>query len=109
MRVTVLITLLVVSACASAPEVVSSDPVVAHGHELVATYCGSCHAISRTDSSRRRGAPAFRTLSERYPVSDLGEGLAEGLVVGHSDMPEIEFPAPDVEAVIAYLESIQKH
>jgi hypothetical protein len=34
--------------------------------------------------------------------------LAEGLFVGHPDMPEFAFEAQDVGAIIVYLKSIQE-
>jgi hypothetical protein len=34
--------------------------------------------------------------------------LAEGLFVGHPDMPQFVFDAQDVGAIIAYLKSIQE-
>ncbi len=78
------------------------------GHALLATLCADCHAIGRAGGSRHPQAPAFRDLGERYPVEDLQESLAEGLISGHPDMPEFRFSAADTAAVIAYLRSIQK-
>ena len=52
-------------------------------------------------------APPFRTLSSRYPIEDLAELLAEGIVSGHPDMPIFVFSPHDVDAVIDYLKSIQ--
>jgi cytochrome c len=49
----------------------------------------------------------FRTLSGKYPVEDLTESLAEGIVSGHPDMPIFVFSPHDVEAIIQYLQSIQ--
>jgi cytochrome c len=44
-------------------------------------------------------APPFRTLHERYPVEDLVEPLAEGIVTGHPTMPEFRFdPGQDQKA-----------
>ena len=40
---------------------------------------------------------------ERYPVEHLAESLAEGIVVGHGDMPEFLFEPDDVEALLAYI------
>ena len=52
-------------------------------------------------------APPFRTLSSKYPVEDLAESLAEGIVSGHPDMPIFVFSPTDVQAIIDYLQSIQ--
>jgi len=57
--------------------------------------------------ARIRKAPPFRTLSSRYPIQDLAESLAEGIVSGHPDMPVFVFGARDVEAIIQYRQSIQ--
>ena len=52
-------------------------------------------------------APPFRTLSQKYPIDDLEEAFAEGILVGHQDMPEFRMnPAQDA-ALVAYLKSIQ--
>ena len=77
------------------------------GEALLTRACARCHAVGRTGDSPRPDAPAFRTLGGRYPMSALEEALGEGIVSGHPDMPEFSFDAPDVGAIIAYLDSIQ--
>jgi cytochrome c len=47
-------------------------------------------------------------LSSKYPIEDLAESLAEGIVSGHPDMPIFVFSPHDVEAIIEYLNSIQE-
>jgi len=78
------------------------------GEALLQKDCALCHAVGRTDKSQREDAPAFRTLGQRYPIESLEEALAEGIVSGHPDMPEFEFDADDVGAIIDYLKSIQQ-
>jgi cytochrome c len=78
------------------------------GETLMVTNCAPCHAVGRTGDSPRADAPTFRTLSKKYPIETLAESLAEGLFTGHPDMPEFTFEAPDVGAILAYLESIQE-
>ena len=78
------------------------------GKELLDARCAHCHAIARTGESRHSAAPPFRTLSSKYPVEDLAESLAEGIVSGHPDMPIFVFSPHDVEAIIEYLNSIQE-
>src|SRR5689334_16953711 len=77
------------------------------GQALLAQSCARCHAIGRSGDSPRSDAPAFRTLSTRYPIESLEEALGEGIVTGHPDMPEFSFNAEQVGAIIAYLKSIQ--
>jgi mono/diheme cytochrome c family protein len=78
------------------------------GEALMVRHCSACHAVGRTGASPRPDALPLRTLARRYPVESLEESLGEGMVAGHSDMPEIKFSPADVGAVIAYLKSIQE-
>ena len=78
------------------------------GHAIVKANCGACHAIESEGVSPLPEAPLFRTLGERYPVADLEEALAEGILTGHPAMPELSFEPDDIAAIIAYLESLQK-
>jgi len=77
------------------------------GEALVKENCSRCHAIGKEGTSPHPPAPPFRTLSSKYPVEDLAESLAEGIVSGHPDMPIFVFSPHDVEAIIQYMESIQ--
>jgi mono/diheme cytochrome c family protein len=81
--------------------------LIRQGEEIVTKECGRCHAIGRTGASKHPQAPPFRTLSKHYPIESLEEALGEGIISGHPDMPEFEFDADDVGAIIAYLKSIQ--
>jgi mono/diheme cytochrome c family protein len=81
---------------------------VRHARELLDANCSRYHATGRTGASPHVAAPPFRTLSRKYPVERLAEALAEGLFVGHPDMPEFVFEPEDVGAIIDYLKSIQE-
>ena len=78
------------------------------GKELLDARCAHCHAIARTGESPHSAAPPFRILSRKYPIDELTESLAEGLSVGHPDMPEFFFEPDDITAILAYLNSIQE-
>ncbi|MDW6024789.1 cytochrome c [Mesorhizobium sp. BAC0120] len=84
-----------------------ADSVVARGRTLVEANCARCHAVGSNDKSPHPDAPAFRTLSSRYPVEDLAESLAEGISTGHPDMPEFVASPDQIDAIIAYLRSLQ--
>ncbi|HEX5380594.1 MAG TPA: cytochrome c [Phenylobacterium sp.] len=88
-----------VTAAAAAP--------VDRGRDLVRSNCGMCHAVGATDASPNELAPPFRVLHQRYPVENLEEALAEGILTGHPQMPEFRFSPDDVAAIIQYLKSIQ--
>ena len=78
------------------------------GEARLTKNCARCHAIGRTGDSPHPVAPPFRTLSRKYPIDGLAEALAEGLSVGHPDMPEFVFEPQDVNAILNYLHSIQE-
>jgi mono/diheme cytochrome c family protein len=77
------------------------------GQVFVQTHCAGCHAVGRFGDSPLRIAPPFRTLHERYPIENLAEALAEGIVTGHPTMPEFRLDPAQVNDVIAYLKSLQ--
>jgi cytochrome c len=78
------------------------------GRVLVQKNCSRCHATETEGVSPNPEAPPFRTLSSKYPVEDLAESLAEGIVSGHPEMPIFVFSPHDVDAIIDYLQSIQE-
>jgi cytochrome c len=78
------------------------------GEALLTRLCAECHAIGRTGISTHPEAPLFRALGRRYKIEALEEALGEGLISGHSDMPEFRFSGEEVGAVIAYLTAIQE-
>ncbi|MGH6925717.1 MAG: c-type cytochrome [Propylenella sp.] len=91
----------------AAPAAAQDPDAIAEGQSIAEEKCARCHAIGPEGESTLPIAPAFRTLSERYPIDDLQEALAEGIVSGHPAMPEFVFEPEEVAALIAYLKSIQ--
>jgi cytochrome c len=98
-----LVALLLLAGCGS-----QAENQAARGERIAEARCASCHAVGRTGASPRAGAPAFRDLHRRYPVDQLAESLAEGIVTGHPDMPEQSFDRAEVEAFLAYLRSLER-
>ena len=98
--------LILISARAALPQ--DKQALERRGEGLLTTNCSRCHAVGRTGVSTHPEAPPFRTLGQRYPIDVLAEALAEGLSSGHPDMPEFRFEVDDVDAILAYLNSIQE-
>jgi len=84
------------------------SPTEQRGRVLVMTHCSRCHSVDKVTPSPLAIAPPFRTLHQRYPVDDLQEPLAEGIVTGHPTMPEFRFDAGQVGDVIAYLKWLER-
>ena len=87
----------------AAPARAADKNLVDKGEALVKENCSRCHAIGKEGDSPHPPAPPFRTLSKKYPIEDLAESLAEGIVSGHPDMPEFVFQPPEIEAIVRYL------
>ncbi|WP_084395674.1 c-type cytochrome [Henriciella aquimarina] len=113
MRLILLTAAMAIAACSpsGADETGSTEapesPLVKQGKAIAEADCASCHAIDATSDSTHAEAPPFRTLSQHYPIESLQEALAEGIVVGHEDMPEFAFDPEEIDAMIAFLKSIQ--
>lgn len=81
--------------------------LIEQGREFARNRCAHCHGIGRLDESPLEQAPPFRRLHQRYPVEQLAEAFAEGIVVGHSEMPPFELQPHEIAALLAYLESLE--
>lgn len=79
------------------------ENLVAKGRTFAESYCAGCHAVGLTGDSPHAEAPPFRIVAAKYPLEDLEEALAEGIVTGHPDMPAIELDPPNIEVLIEYL------
>jgi mono/diheme cytochrome c family protein len=77
------------------------------GRDIAEQLCARCHAVGAEGESPHDEAPPFRTFAEKWPVDHLGEALAEGITVGHQDMPEFVLEPEEIDAFIAYLESLE--
>jgi len=84
----------------------ADEAAVLNGKRIAAAHCARCHAIGRQGASPLARAPAFRTLSRRYPLDHLAEALAEGIMTGHAEMPQFAFEPEEIGALLAYMRSI---
>ena len=87
-------------------ETFGQESLVERGRQIAARECARCHAVTRVGESPHNTAPPFRDLPRKYPVEHLAESLAEGIVVGHNDMPEFLFEPDDIEALLAYISGL---
>jgi len=97
---------IVSSSAASNPP---NAPLLAEGREIAKRNCGRCHAIAARDHGADPRSPPFREISRRYPLSGLEEPLAEGIMVGHEglEMPHFQLTSAQIEALLAYMDSVQ--
>jgi cytochrome c len=81
---------------------------VEQGRTIVEAHCARCHAAGPEGASPLPAAPPFRMLGQRYAIPDLEEALAEGIVTAHPAMPEFAFQPAEIDAIIAYMQSVQE-
>jgi cytochrome c len=102
----------VTAFASTAPELARSEeafsPAEQRGLVFVRTNCSRCHSVDKVSKSPLPMAPPFRTLHERYPVENLEEPLAEGIITGHPSMPEFKLDPGQIADVIAYLKSLER-
>ena len=89
------------------PGAAQTSPDAQQGLALVQTHCSECHAIGISGTSPLPLAPPFRDLHKRYPVEHLEEAFAEGIMTGHSEMPQFRFEPDQIDDLIAYLQSLE--
>ncbi|HMN73689.1 MAG TPA: c-type cytochrome [Rhodoblastus sp.] len=108
MRASLILASLVFAAASVfvAPACAAPDSVA--GRRL-AQRCKACHSVGARGASPNPAAPPFRTLSQRYPLENLQESLAEGIVVGHAQgMPRVKMTPRQIEDFLSYLQAIQR-
>jgi len=112
-RMSIVAAAILLTACASPPidtravSGVSQQDQIDDGREIAQNQCSSCHAIGAGGDSPNPAAPTFRTVLSRYHAEVLRQELIEGIQVAHP-MPDFQMNPVGVDALIAYLQSIQK-
>lgn len=84
---------------------IADEALAERGRIIADTYCSDCHATGTSGDSPMAEAPPLRSFQERWPVDHLAEALAEGIMVGHEDMPEFRMTTSEIDAFLAYLDS----
>jgi mono/diheme cytochrome c family protein len=80
---------------------------VLRGQELAQERCSKCHEVGQEGKSTHPEAVPFRYISRLYPVENLAEAFAEGIYVGHPDMPTFELSVDNLSDLLTYLRAVQ--
>lgn len=83
------------------------EPDAQRGLTFVTANCIECHSVDKVSPSALKIAPAFRTLHINYPVENLAEAFAEGIMTGHPSMPQFKLDPGQIGDVIAYLKTLE--
>lgn len=95
------------TACAGQSESEPPETLASDGRAIAEAQCASCHAVGEYGESPVAAAPPFRTILSGYRAEVLEEELIAGIRVAHP-MPEFQFNPQGVDALVAYLRSIQQ-
>ena len=96
---------MLVAGLAAAPAF-ARDPDIQKGRTIAERLCARCHDLTAAGQSPLALAPPFRMLPKKYPVEQLAEALAEGIVTGHPDMPEFKFNPREIDALLSFIDSL---
>lgn len=97
-----------VAACAAleplhpGPEV----SLVETGHALAISECSACHTVGAGGGAPATGAPSFANVAERYRNYRLDWELETISQVGHYRMPPKMLTAPEIDALAAYIRTL---
>lgn len=86
----------------------ASAEAIAAGAEIASTRCGSCHNAGAAGESPLPQAPPLRALAQRYRLEVLREEFQQGVHVGVEQMPKFDLSIAEIDALSAYLASIQQ-
>ena len=81
---------------------------VKRGGTIAEQRCAACHAIGPRGASPNIKAPTFRRIANQWPVEQLQEAFAEGIMTGHGPMPEFTFSPDDIDDLLAYLGKLRR-
>ena len=76
------------------------------GRALAERHCARCHSVGERGDSPHKDAPPFRNFAKMWPLENLEEALAEGIVTGHPDMPAFVFEPDEIDALIEHLHDL---
>ncbi len=94
------------TACAGQKQTADDAALISDGRDIADAHCAACHAVGSFGDSANPDAPPFRTVLSRYGEKNLQDDLIAGIQIAHP-MPEFQINPKGVDALIAYLRTIQ--
>ena len=93
-------------ACAGQKKGAVDAALISDGRDIADAHCAACHAVGSFGDSPNPDAPPFRVGLARHGETNLEEDLIAGMKIAHP-MPEFQINPQGVDALIAYLRTIQ--
>ncbi|MEO1472877.1 MAG: c-type cytochrome [Pseudomonadota bacterium] len=99
------------AACGSANDAADEDTfdgsLIESGRDIAERNCATCHSIERTGTSPLAEAPPLRDAISGFDIEALATDFREHVEIGTDIMPEFDFSPLHVDALMAYLLSIE--
>ena len=107
-RVFILVSPLLVVACATDRDANTPFSGAAEGRAFAQANCASCHALDDGVSSNPN-APSLRRAAHRLPEWAVEASFERGVQVGHSmEMPVFVFEDGDIANLLVYFETLRE-
>jgi mono/diheme cytochrome c family protein len=94
-------------ACAGQEKAVEQAALISDGRDIADAHCAACHAVGSFGESPVAAAPPFRRVLSEYNEATLQDDLIAGIQIAHP-MPAFQINPKGVDALIAYLRTIQE-
>lgn len=99
--------LVMLFGCSTTSPVSASDPApLDPGQRIAMVYCEGCHAVGRTDDSRRSDAPALRSLPASWNYLILRRHLRRPDAETPEEMQGLNLSDSDLEDLSDYLDTL---
>lgn len=95
------------AACAGHEETAAQAAQISDGRDIADAHCAACHAVGSFGDSPNAAAPPFREVLQHYSEASLESDLIAGMQIAHP-MPSFQINPQGVDALIAYLRTIQE-
>lgn len=83
-----------------------SDARVKRGKALVEVNCSPCHAAGARGGSPNPDAPPFRELHKRFQMLSLRTPITRAIAAPHEAMPAFRPSSEELNAIVAYINSL---
>jgi mono/diheme cytochrome c family protein len=101
--------LAILSLAAATPALAQTNTdLVKRGEAILSGDCAMCHAVHGSGFGAPGGIPSFSAIARRSDFAELRRELQSGVTSGHPAMPTVSLSGSEIEAVLAYLHTLQQ-
>jgi tetratricopeptide (TPR) repeat protein len=91
---------------AKAPIADDTENRIREGAALAEKNCSTCHTLRPTSVGMGKNAPAFRDIYQKHQLYALRQPVTQAILAVHEKMPQFKVSPQELDAVVAYINSI---